>query len=105
MRARASRLLPLMLAIWLASCAPNEVTPPKAVVLPHVGAVLSKKTPVERKAAIHAQLAAICPTPLSDDELEWAAEYVEENRTKGAAWIAGRLLKMHRETRICRGAK
>ncbi|MCX7898523.1 MAG: hypothetical protein N2444_00270 [Methylocystis sp.] len=42
---------------------------------------------------------------MSDDEIEWAAQFVEENRTKGAVWVAGRLLQFHRETKICRGLK
>lgn len=89
-----------MLPLFLASCAPNEPPPARAVA-----AVLSKQTGAARKAEIRRQLAALCPTPLSDDELEWSAQFVEENRSKGAVWIAGRLLKMHRETKICRGVK
>ena len=99
--ARASRILLLIPTLWLASCAPNDET--RAVILPRVGAVLSEKSPVARKAAIRAQLAVVCPTPLSDDELEWAAAFVDENQSKGATWIAGRLLRLHREARICRG--
>ncbi len=97
-RARAFRLLPLIPMILLASCDLNEPPPARAV-----GAVLSERTPAARKAAIRRQLAAICPTPLSDAELEWAAQFTEENRSRGAVWIAGRLLRMHRETKICRG--
>ena len=97
-RARAFRLLLLIPMTLLASCAPSDPPPDRAVA-----AVLSDKTPAARKAAIRRQLAAICPAPLSDDELEWAAQFVEENRARGAVWIAGRLLRMHRETMICRG--
>ena len=97
-RGRASLPLLPILTCLLASCAPNEPPPARAVA-----AVLSERAPAARKAAIRAQLAPICPTPLSDDELEWAAQFVEENRSRGATWIAGRLLTMHRETRICRG--
>ena len=97
--ARACRLLPTILTISLASCGPNDPVPAQAV-----GVVLSERAPAARKAAIRRQLAALCPTPLLDDELEWTAAFVEENRSKGAVWIAGRLLKMHRETKICRGA-
>ena len=97
-RARAFRLLLLIPMTLLASCAPSDPPPARAVA-----AVLSERTPSARKAAIRRQLAAICPAPLSDDELEWAAQFVEENRSKGAVWIAGRLLRMHRETMICRG--
>ena len=102
-RARARRTLLLILALLLASCAPNDETPATAVILPRVNGVLSERVPAARKAAIRAQLAAICPRPLWDDELEWAAEFVEATQSKGATWIAGRLLRMHRETNICRG--
>jgi len=67
--------------------------------------ILSKPTPEARKAEVVRQVRAICPTPLSNDELEWAAQYVEENRSKGAVWLAGRLWEMNKETRICRGLK
>jgi hypothetical protein len=97
-RAQAFRYLLLIPMTLLASCAPSEPPPARAVA-----AVLSERTPSARKAAIRRQLAAICPTPLSDDELEWAAQFVEENRSRGTVWIAGRLLRMHRETTICRG--
>jgi hypothetical protein len=99
MRGRAFRLLLSILTISLASCASSEPPPARAVV-----AVRSEKSSTARKAEIRSQLAALCPTPLSDDELEWAAQFVEENRSKGAVWVTGRLLKMHRETKICRGA-
>ena len=99
--ARASPTLLLIPTLWLASCAPSDET--RAVILPRVGAVLSEKSPAARKASIRAQLSVVCPTPLSDDELEWAAAFVEANQSKGAAWIAGRLLRLHREARICRG--
>ena len=97
-RARAFRLLLLIPMTLLASCAPSDPPPARAVAIG-----LSEGAPSARKAAIRRQLAAICPTPLSDDELEWAAQFVEEHRSKGAVWIAGRLLRMHRETLICRG--
>jgi hypothetical protein len=102
-RARACRTLLLIPTLLLASCAPSDETPARAVILPRVSAVLSEQSPAARKAAIRAQLAVICPKPLSDDELEWAAAFVETNQSKGATWIAGRLLRMHRETKICRG--
>jgi hypothetical protein len=99
MRAQAFRLLLPILTISLASCELNEPPPTRAVV-----AVLSERTPTVRKAAIRRELAALCPAPLSSDELEWAAQFVEENRSRGAVWVTGRLLRMHRETKICRGA-
>jgi hypothetical protein len=67
--------------------------------------ILSKPTPETRKAELHRQTKALCPVPLSNDELEWTAQYVEENRDKGAVWIVGRLWEMNKESRICRGLK
>jgi hypothetical protein len=98
MRARGFRFTLPVLTILLASCAPSDPPPAQAVA-----GVPSERMTAGRKAAIRRQLAALCPTPLADDELDWAAQFVEENRSKGAAWIAGRLLRMHRETKICRG--
>lgn len=94
MRLTHGRVFPPLLTILtllLASCAANDPPDLRATVA------------ASSKAAIKAQLAALCPTPLTDDELERAAQFVEENRTKGAVWVTGRLLRMHRETRICRG--
>ena len=98
MHARTFRLLLLIPMTSLASCELSESQPAQAIA-----AVLSEPTPAARKKVIHHQLAAICPTPLTDDELEWAAQFIEENRSKGTVWIAGRLLRMQRETKICRG--
>jgi hypothetical protein len=98
-RARNFRLLLLILTNLLASCATSEPPPARTVIT-----VLSEKTPAAPKAEIQRQLAALCPKPLSDEESEWAAQFVEENRSKGAVWVTGRLLRMHRETKICRGA-
>lgn len=67
--------------------------------------VLSKPTPETRKEELHRQTKALCPVPLSNDELEWTAQYVEINRDKGAVWIVGRLWKMNKGTKICRGMK
>jgi len=103
MRAPVCLLLLSISTPLLTSCDESNQPKARAVVLPHVAAVLSEKTPAARKAAIRRHIAAVCPTPLSDDELEWAAEVVEENRSKGVGWLAGRVLKMNRETRICRG--
>jgi hypothetical protein len=92
-------LLPLtILTPLLASCE-AERAPPVAAVR----TVLAQNTPAARKAEIRRQLAAVCPTPLSDDELERAASYVEAHRDKRAVWIAGRLARVDQETRICRG--
>jgi hypothetical protein len=51
------------------------------------------------------QIKAVCPVPLSADEAEWAAQFVEENRSKGAVYVAGLLWKMNAESRLCRGLK
>jgi hypothetical protein len=94
-------LLPLtILTPLLASCE-AERAPPVAAVR----TVLAQNTPAARKAEIRRQLAAVCPTPLSDDELERAAAYVEAHRDKGAIWIVKRLSRLDAETRICRDMK
>lgn len=100
----ARKFLPLLMiqTLLLASCGQSG-QPALAVVTPRVSAVLSKETAQARRAEIRRQLAAVCPAPLADDELEWVAEFVEENRSKGAIWISGRLFEMHRETKVCRG--
>lgn len=95
-------LIPLMmLTSLLSSC--DQRNPPLAVLSVQVQAGLASPTPEARKAAIKKQISAVCPTALTDDELEFAAQFVETNRSKGAVWLAGRLLKMHRETKKCRG--
>jgi membrane-bound ClpP family serine protease len=98
MIARPFLILPLILTISLASCADNGQAPVAAVA-----GVLSKGTPAARRAEVTRLIRAACPTQLTNDELEWAAQFVEENRTKGAVWLSGRLWKMNAETRICRG--
>ena len=103
MRARLFLTVPTILTVSLASCASYDRPPTMRNLAPAVGAVLSRPTRDARKAEIKRQIAKVCPRPLDNDELEWAAQYVEETRSKGAVWIAGRLLKMHRETRVCRG--
>jgi hypothetical protein len=68
-----------------------------------VESVLSKPTPAARRAEVQRVIRAVCPTPLSDDELEWASQFVEENRTKGAAWIVGVLWEKNAQILKCRG--
>lgn len=97
MRAQISLLCLPILMISLASC--DDPGPARAAI----AVVLSKSTPAARRAEIRRQIAAVCPRPLDADEAEWAAQYVEQTRTKGAAWIAGRLLQFNRETALCRG--
>jgi hypothetical protein len=58
-----------------------------------------------RKAEIRRQIAAVCPRPLSDDELEQVASFVEANRSKPAVHVVRMLSRMDAETRICRGMK
>lgn len=99
MIARQFLILPLIPTIWLAACDSRNPAP-----LAAVAGVLSRPTPEARKVEVARVIRAACPTPLTDDELEWAAQFVEENRGKGAAWIAGRLWKMNAESKICRGA-
>lgn len=96
-------MLLLMSSPLLTSCEEKDQSP--AVVRPLAVAALSEPTPALRRAAIRRQLSAVCPRPLTDDELEWAAQVVEEARGKGVNWLAGRILQMHRETKICRGDK
>jgi hypothetical protein len=90
----------MMLTPLLASC-DGERAPATAAVR----TVLAQDSPTARKAEIRLQLAALCPAPLGDDELERAAIYVEAHRDKGAIWIVGRLSRMDAETRICRNMK
>lgn len=91
-------LLPILM-ISLASC------DDKAAPVAAIESVLSKPTPDARKSEVVRQIKAVCPTPLSAYEVEWAAQFVEENRSKGAVYIAGLLWKMNAETRLCRGLK
>jgi hypothetical protein len=90
----------MILTPLLASCE-AERAPPAAAVR----RVLAQNTPAARKAEIRRQLVALCPTPLSDDDLERAAAYVESHRNKGAIWIVGRLSRMDSESRVCRNVK
>lgn len=70
-----------------------------------IESILSKPTPETRKAEVVRQYKAVCPTPLSNDELEFVAQFVEENRSRGAVYVAGKLWQMNKETKICRGIK
>jgi hypothetical protein len=97
----AHSLLPLMILTFLLGACEDGKAPPVAVVK----TVLAQDTPAARKAEIRRQLAALCPTPLSDDDLERAAAYVESQRDKGAIWIVKRLSRLDAETRICRDMK
>lgn len=98
MSGRLFLFLPMILTMSLASCDDKSQAPAAAV-----GAVLSKGTREARRAEVVRIIRAACPTPLTDDELEWASQFVEENRSKGAVWIAGVLWTKNEEIRRCRG--
>lgn len=55
-----------------------------------------------RRAAIRAQLAPLCPIPLTPGELLAAADLVDLH--PDAAPVVGRGYRMYQETLICRGA-
>lgn len=103
MRGPTFLIVPTILTLSLGACE-TKSPPPLAALVPQVQGAVSENTPAARKAAIRRQIAAVCPRALTDDELDRAAQFVETNRSKGAVWIAGRLLRFHRETKICRGA-
>ncbi len=92
MRARNWLLLLPILMTSLGACESANHGRPLAVAVP---------SNADRKAAIQKQLAPMCAEPLSDDDLEKTAHYVETHRD--AAWVIGRLDRMDRETRLCRG--
>ncbi|WP_442756255.1 hypothetical protein ACNHKD_06475 [Methylocystis sp. JAN1] len=56
-----------------------------------VGAVLSRPTPVARKAEIGRQVARMCNMSLSADQLNKASAFIEANRGKGAAWVTDQI--------------
>ncbi len=58
-----------------------------------VGAVLSRPTPVARKAEIGRQVARMCNMALSEDQLSKASAFIEANRAKGVAWVADQISK------------
>ncbi|MBM3578711.1 MAG: hypothetical protein FJX40_13905 [Alphaproteobacteria bacterium] len=99
MNARPFLILLLILTTLLASC------DDKATGIAAVESVLSKPTPEARREEVVRQTKALCPVPLDADEVEWVAQFVEENHGKGAIYVAGLLWKMNAETRLCRGLK
>lgn len=101
MTARLFLMPPMILTMLLASCDDRSQAPAAVAV----AGVLSKSTPEARRAEVVRVIRAACPTPLTDDELEWAAQFVEENRSKGAVWIAGVLWKKNEEIKRCRGIR
>jgi len=91
-------LMALTLPISLAGCAPDEAT---AVLT-----TIRTAPPGTRRAAIKRSLARICPAPMSNDDLERAADFVEQRALDPeAVWVVRRLDRMDIETRICRGVK
>ncbi|QGM97859.1 hypothetical protein [Methylocystis parvus] len=56
-----------------------------------VSAVLSRPTPIARKAEIGRQVARMCNMSLSDDQLAKASAFVESHRGKGAVWVADQI--------------
>lgn len=92
--------LAIIVALALGACNNPGPSP-----LAAIESVLAQPTPALRKAEVVRHVKAVCPTPLTDDELEWVAQFVEENRTRGAAWIAGKLWEKNEEIRKCRGIK
>lgn len=63
----------------------------KSSAVEAVSAVLSRPTPVARKAEIGRQVARICNLSLNGDQLEKAAAFIEANRAKGAAWVTDQI--------------
>jgi hypothetical protein len=65
-----------------------------------------ENTRAQRIVYIKKVISRACPTPLKDDELERAAQFVLDHRdNKEAVWVTGRLEKMDAEVRICRGKR
>lgn len=56
-----------------------------------VSAVLSRSTPVARKAEIGRQVARMCNMTLSDDQLAKASTFIETHRARGAVWVADQI--------------
>ncbi len=56
-----------------------------------VSVVLSRPTPVARKAEIGRQVARMCNMSLSEDQLAKASAFVESHRARGAAWVADQI--------------
>lgn len=98
MRALAC-LLSLTIPTFLLVACDSVERPPIAAIR----AVQAQATPEARRAEIRRQLARICPTPLSDADLERAAAFVETHRDKDAVAIVRELSRLDAEARVCRG--
>lgn len=92
--------LVIIAALALGACNNTGQSP-----LAAIESVLAQPTPELRKAEVVKQVKAVCPVPWSNDELEWVAQYVEENRTRGAAWISGKIWETNAAILKCRGLK
>ena len=92
MRLAAFRSLPLIAALYLTSC--NDQAQLVAQTL---------ASGDRSKAQIKKTLGRICPRPLTDDEVNWVADVVEESKSRGVDWLAGRLVFMNKQTRACKG--
>lgn len=67
--------------------------------------ILAQPTAELRKAAIAKSIAHACPRPLTDEELEAAAVFIETHRDRGAIAIANMVLRLDSQARVCRGMK
>lgn len=97
-RLQPLRLLSILPMLWLPSCAlvPDD-SPPVAV------AEAAEPDPSDdaRRAEILRQIRAICPQPMTADELTRAADHLDHHPE--ALWIIQRLDLADRQARICRG--
>lgn len=95
MNARKSTCL-LTLLLSLTACESARTLAPRAVV------AVAPAVPADKaKAAIRAQLAKLCPVPLSAVALDRAAAYLEAH--PDAFPIVSDLNRLDLQTRVCRG--
>lgn len=55
------------------------------------------------RSKIKKALGRICPRPLTNDEVNWVLDVVEESKSKGVDWLASRLAYMNKQTHACKG--
>jgi hypothetical protein len=97
-----TRALMFLLAVTLQLSLPGCGEEKPGVVL----ATAKSLPPTKRVAYIKKQIAKACPVPLTDEELDRAANYVMFHASDlESVWLTGRLDRMDAETRICRGMK
>jgi len=92
------RVLPYAIALLLATSLAGCVTPPKAAI-----DVPTKVTGDQRKAVIRDQLKAICPVPLTADELNRDADLVE--KYPDVLPLGNDLFRLHQSSVLCRTGK